>query len=254
MGVSVVVEVVAASGGGGIEEVGKRAVGIEFGAVFVEGEAVLEELASGEIVLVFGAADVSGLNISGIRQLRTLRRQEGVLIVKVVGQKAAGENVAAGDVGLKLGEIAEAPDVIVVGIDGQCNVDEIVVLAVEGVVEPDLSLLDGAGESEARQELVEAPSMFVLQGGKKIGGGEAEMIVADAGVEAEQAAGAFAIFGGLARGLDLNVAESVGADADQELSVGGLSHVETVEQSDGLVGLGSGHVGLADIDPARRRE
>jgi len=73
------------------------------------------------------------------------------------------------------------------------------------------------------------------------------VVVADAGVKAEKASGSFAGFGGLARGLDLNVAEGVGADADQELSVGGLSDVESVEQGDGLVGLGSGDVGLAGL-------
>lgn len=165
--------------------------------------------------------------------------------MKVVGQKAAGKNIAAGDIGLKLGEIAETPDIVVIGVDGKGSVDEIVVLAVEGVIEPCLSFHDWAGEGKARQELVKAPSVFILDGGKKIGGGEAEMIVADSGVEAEHAAGAFAVFGGLARGLDLDAAKGVGAHADDQLSVGGLGHVEAVEQGHRLVSLGSGYVRLA---------
>ena len=44
---------------------------------------------------------------------------------------------------------------------------------------------------------------------------ETEVIVADAGVEAEQAAGSFARFGGLAGRFDLNGAKGIGADADE---------------------------------------
>ena len=75
-------------------------------------------------MLVFDAGDVGGFDIFGIRQLRTLGREEGVLIVKMVHQETGGEDVAAGEVGLQLGEIAEAQHVIVVGADGQRGVDE----------------------------------------------------------------------------------------------------------------------------------
>ena len=73
------------------------------------------------------------------------------------------------------------------------------------------------------------------------------MVVADAGVEAEQAARSFASFGGLAGGLDLDVAEGVGADTDEKLAVGWLGDVEAVELGDGLVSLGSGDMGLASL-------
>ena len=82
--------------------------------------------------------------------------------MKIVHEKTGGEDVAAGEVGLNFGEIAEAQDVVVVGADGKFGVDDVVVFAVEGVVEPDLSFFDRAGEGEAREELVEAPSMLVL--------------------------------------------------------------------------------------------
>ena len=154
------------------------------------------------------------------------------MIVKIVHQETGGENVAAGEIGLNFGEITEAQSVVVVGMDGQFSVDDVVVFSVEAVVEPHLSFFDGAGEGEARQELVEAPSVLVLQRGDKIGSGEAEVVVADSGVEAEQSPGSFARFGGLARGLDLNGTEGIRADADQKLSVGGLSDVEAVEQGE----------------------
>ena len=96
-------------------------------------------------------------------------------------------------------------------------------------------------------ELVVAPPVFVLDGRDEVGGGEAEVIVADAGVEAENAAGSFAGLGRLARRRDLDGAEGVGADVDEELSVGRLGDVEPVEQGEGLIGLGSGDVGLAGL-------
>ncbi len=213
--------------------------------VLIEGESGFEELSSGEVVLVFDAGDVGGFDVFGIRKLRALGREKGVLVVQMIHQETGGEDVAAGEVGLNFGEVADAEGVVIVGADGEFGVDGVVVFAVEGVVEPHLSLFDRAGESEARQELVETQSMLVLHRGDEVGGKEAEVIVADAGVEAEHAAGSLAPFGGLARGLDLYGAERIGADADQELSVGGLGDVETVEQGDGLVGLSAGDVGLA---------
>ena len=164
--------------------------------------------------------------------------------MKAIEEKAGGQNIAAGDVGLQLGEIAEAEDVGVVLAGREIGEDEVVVLAVESVVEPDSSFLDGAGEGEARKELVETPSMLVLDGRDEVRGEEAEVIVSDSGVEIENAAGAFAVLRGLARGFDVDGAEGVGANVDDELSVGGLSDVESVELGDGLVRLRSGDVRL----------
>ena len=187
-GVRLVCEVEAAASGVGIDEVGKGSVGSERRVVFSEGESGFEELASSEIMLVFEAAEVGGFDILGIRQLRHLRREEGVLVMQMVQKKAGGENVAAGEIGLEFGEIADADGVIVVGADGECGEYGIGVVAFEGIVEPYLSLFDGAGESEAGKELVEAPSVLVLDGGNKVGGKEAEVVVADTGVEFENAA------------------------------------------------------------------
>ena len=140
-------------------------------------------------MLIFDAGDVSGLDVLGIRLLRALRREKSVLVVKIVDQKAGGQDIAAGEIALKLGEIADAERMIVVGADWELGEDRVVVLAVEGVVEPDFSFHDRAGKSEARKELVEAPSVLVLHGGNEVGGEETEVIVADAGVKAEKAAG-----------------------------------------------------------------
>ena len=88
--------VVTAVGGVGIDVVGKCSVGSDLDVVLIEGESGFEELASSEVVLIFDAGDVGGLDIFWIRELRALRRQECVLVVQVVYEEAAGQDVAGG--------------------------------------------------------------------------------------------------------------------------------------------------------------
>ena len=70
------------------------------------------------------------------------------------------------------------------------------------------------------------------------------MIVSDAGFETQYARRTFAELRGDAAGFNLHDAQSVGADAGGELSIGGLTDVETVEQNQSLVNLGTGNVRL----------
>src|SRR5579863_6188351 len=72
-----------------------------------------------------------------------------------------------------------------------------------------------------------------------------EMIVANAGVEANNTAGRFAVFSGLTAGFDLDGAESVGADAGEQQAVGGLRDVEAVKQRESLISLRSSDMRLA---------
>src|SRR5208282_2199500 len=83
------------------------------------------------------------------------------------------------------------------------------------------------------------------QRGNEVGGDGAEMIVADSGVQAEDAAGSFAVFGGFAAGFDLDGAEPIGTDPNQQEAVGGLADVEAIEQGESLIGLRAGDVRLA---------
>ena len=52
--------------------------------------------------------------------------------------------------------------------------------------------------------MVESPSVAIDERRDEIGGVEAEMVIADAGIEHEKAGGAFTGFGGLAGGFDLD--------------------------------------------------
>src|SRR6266496_6102001 len=115
-------------------------------------------------MLVLHAGHICRFEIFGVGKLRALRGEECVLIVKMVQQKAGGEDVAAGEIGLDLGEIVETEDLVVVGLGGQGGVDKIVIFAVERIVEPRFAFDDRAGEREEGKELVKAPSMLVLKG------------------------------------------------------------------------------------------
>ena len=55
--------------------------------------------------------------------------------MKVVQQKTRGQDIPAGEVALKLGEITDAERMIVVGADWEFGVNRVVVLAIEGVVD-----------------------------------------------------------------------------------------------------------------------
>lgn len=246
-GVGLLGEIVISAGGVGVDEERGVSVWSVAEVVLIEAETGFEEFASGEVMLVFDAGDVGGFDVFGIGELRALRGQEGVLVVEFVDQETAGENIAAGEIGLELGEIADAEDMVVVGTDREFGVDVVFVLDVEGVVKPDLSFHDGAGEGEAWKDLVEAPSVLVLHGRDEVGGPDAEVIVANAGVEGKHAGRSFTGFGGLAGRFDADGAEGVGADADLKLSVGGLGDVEAVEQGEGLIGFAASEVRLASL-------
>src|SRR3954462_6327167 len=186
-------------------------------------------------MLVFDRAHGSVRNIAWIGELRTLRGEERVLVVQVIYQKAGSQDIAAGYVGLQLGEITEAQSAITILADGQSGVDGVVILAIEGIVKPNSVLHDGTGQGEQGKKLIETPAVFILHGGEEVGSRVSEVIVADPGVEVQDSGGAFAILRGLARRFDLDGAECVGADAYEELSIRGLGDVEAVEQGHGLI-------------------
>lgn len=196
-------------------------------------------------MLVFDVCDGYEFVVAGIGLLWALRREIDVVIVEMIYQNAGSNDVAAGDIRLKFDQVADPEEVSIVGVGGKFGVDRVVVLAVESVVEPELSLLNRAGKREPRQELIELPSSFVLKRGNEIGRDEAKVVIASSGIQKEQASRAFAEFCGLARGFHLDRTKSVRADAGQQLAVGGLCDVETIEHGDGLIGFRTGDVRLS---------
>ncbi len=113
-----VVQIEVAACGLGVHEVGCGAVGDQLRVVLVESESGFEEKTSGKIMLVLDTRDPGRLNVFRIRLLRALRREECVLVLQMIDQKARREDVSAGDVSLELGEIADAQRAIVVLADG----------------------------------------------------------------------------------------------------------------------------------------
>jgi hypothetical protein len=79
----------------------------------------------------------------------------------------------------------------------------------------------------------------------EISGGEADVIVANSCIQQKQPAGTLAEFGGLACRLDLNGAESVGANTSQQLAVRRLRNVEAIELGHCLIGLCTSDVRLS---------
>ena len=57
------------------------------------------------------------------------------------------------------------------------------------------------------------------------------MIVADAGFKHNDAAAAFAEFGGITAGLDAYGAESVGGNMQEKLPAGGLGDIEPIKST-----------------------
>jgi len=72
------------------------------------------------------------------------------------------------------------------------------------------------------------------------------MVVADAGVEADNAARTFAVLGGVAARFDLQRTERVGTNPHEELPRGRLGDVKTIQQGEGLVRLRTGDVRLPE--------
>src|SRR5208282_2015407 len=155
-------------------------------------------------------------------------------------------DVAWGEVGLHLGEVADAPEAVTVSAVRQFGDDDVVILAVGGVEEPHLAFANWPGKRETRVHLVEGESFLVLHRRNKVCSRIAKMVVADTSVEAEDAARAFAVLGGVAGRFDVQRTKRVGTHPHEELPGGRLSDVEAVQQGEGLVRLRPGDVRLPE--------
>ncbi len=82
----------------------------------------------------------------GFDRLRTQRREAVIVIVQMVHQEAARDDVAAGDVGLEFGQVADAQKMVIVGIGGEFGVNNIVVFALHSIVEPNFPFFQRTGK------------------------------------------------------------------------------------------------------------
>ena len=212
--------------------------------VLVSADSGFEQRAAAEIVLIFERAEVGGFDLAGSGLLRHQSPHAGVGIVKIIGQEAGGHDVAGGEVRLQLDQVVDAPDAVEVGTVGQLLGDVVVVLAVERIEKPHLPFVNGAGHGVDGRPAAERDAFDILRRGNEVGREEAEVIVAHAGVQGHHAAGTFAELGRFATGGDCDGAEGIDAGLHYERSAGGLGHVETVEDEQRLIGLGSGYMRL----------
>jgi hypothetical protein len=116
-------------------------VGGPLQVILIKCQSHFEQFPSLEIVLVFHARYVDRLDVVGVRKLRTLRREARILIVEMVHEEAGCNDVAAGDVGLELGQVADTQKVIIVCTRGKFGEDNIVVFSVDRIIEPHLPFL-----------------------------------------------------------------------------------------------------------------
>src|SRR5215470_3787971 len=153
-----------------------------------------------------------------------------MIVVQTVGQEAIGYDVGGRYVGLDFCEIAEPPDVIVIFTSRKFGNDHVVVLTIESVKEPDFAFFNRTRKSKPRIHFVEGQSFLALYGRHEVSGRKTKVIVANSGLKAKDPGRAVSVLCWNAAGFSLHDAQCVGADADEELSVGGLSHVESVKQ------------------------
>src|SRR5512146_1264003 len=216
---------------------------IEF--LLEQGQSVFQQGAIGKVVLVLEAGKVSGLVLIGGGVQRVEKGKTGVAVLEAVEEEAAGQDVGAGDIGLQLNEVAEAPERRLVGSSGQVADKIVVVLEVLGLVEPGLASLQRAGNGETGGPLIQIDAANKFKRGQKVGAAVAQVVVADAGAEGENAGGGAAELGGITAGLHINGAQSVSGHAQLQGAVHRVGNVEAVQGVEGLVGMAAGDVGLA---------
>ena len=136
---------------------------------------------------------------------------------------------------------------IVISPVRQFGNDDVLVLTVDTLKKPDSSLADRAGKCDPRDNIVKVQSLFELSRGEKIGCRETEVIVANAGVDAQYTAGALAFLRRDATVLRIDGANGIGADAQEQQAVGRLGEIEAIEQSQSLVSLGARDMGLTCV-------
>src|SRR5580700_7759808 len=212
--------------------------------VLVSADSGFEQRAAAEIVLIFERPEVGGFDLAGSGLGRHQSPHSGVGIVEVIRQEAGRHDVAGGEVGLQLDQVVDAPDVVKVGTVGELLGDVVVVLAVEGIEKPRVSLADGAGHGVDGRPVGERDAFDILRSGNEVGCEEAEVVVAHAGVQGHYAARTFAKLGRLAAWGDCVGAEGIDAGLHYERPASWLRYVETVEHQKRLVSLGAGYVCL----------
>ena len=204
----------------------------------------LQQSSAGEAMLIAQVRQPG----DGIALGRALLRHEGreavVGRMVVVEEQSGGEDVRGGQIYLDFGQIAATQQMVGIRIGRKpLNVD-VVVFRFQTIEEPGAIAHDGPGNRDPGNELVEAQPVALAKRGQKICGVEAELVVAHAGIESYDAPGSFAELNRVAGGLGINRAHRIRTDPHGELSAGGGADIESIQQIEGGVGLGSGHMNL----------
>src|SRR6185437_4968635 len=147
----------------------------------------------------------------------------------IIDEQTGGEDGGRGEIGLKLEKITAADELVGVGVFGELGNVDVVVFKLEAVVKPSAIADQGPGKCEARDQFIEAQAVDLVKGGNEVGGVEAKSVVSHAGVEGDDSAGGAAVLDGIARRLNVDGADCVGADAQTERAAEGRADVKAVE-------------------------
>src|SRR6185437_5599126 len=162
----------------------------------------------------------------------------------IIDEQTGSQDGGRGEIGLKLEEITAAEKLVAVGIPGELGDVDVVEFELETVVEPGAVADHGPRKREARNQFIEAQAVDLVKGRNEVGGVEAKIVIAHAGVVGDDSSGGATVLDGVARGLDVDGADSVGADAEGERAAEGRADIKAIEHIERLPGLGAVDVDL----------
>src|SRR5689334_25104971 len=116
-------------------------------------------------------------------------------ISRLVQQVACGQDISRGEIGLHFCEISESPRIIVLRrAIRKPGDDEIVVLSVEPLEEPNLPFLQRTGKGDSWDEAVELQPILVLHGRNEVRRSKTEMVISNPSLDVQHAARTLTVF------------------------------------------------------------
>src|ERR1700758_3379921 len=110
-------------------------------------------------------------------------------VSRPIQQIARSQNIPRGEVRLHFCEVSKSPRIVVLcRAIRKAGDDEIVVLSVEPLKEPNLPFLQRTGKGNSRDEAVELQPILVLHRRNEVRRSKAEVVVSDPGLDVQHAA------------------------------------------------------------------
>src|SRR6202161_1018690 len=163
----------------------------------------------------------------------------------IVKEEPGGKDVLGSKVYLGFRQVAAAQQMVGVGVGWELLDVDIVVFRFQSIEEPRAVANDRSGNRNAGNKFVKAQSIVLAERGKEISGIQAQVVIADAGVEGLDASCGFAEFDRVTGCFGVDGTTCISADAQSELTTDWRTNIESIQQVEGRVGLRSGNMNLA---------